>query len=102
APPRAARPPPPARRGPAEAAVGADRARPLPRALGRRAARRGRARQPGVMSAPRRVVTFTSLWPSPGQPHHGSFVQERMLRAVEGQDDLELVVVSPVAQPPAF
>lgn len=54
------------------------------------------------MSAPRRVVTFTSLWPSPGQPHHGSFVQERMLRAVEGQDDLELVVVSPVAQPPAF
>src|SRR5690606_3706050 len=99
---RAARPPPPGRLGPFRAAVGADRARSLPRALGRRTARRGRAQQPGVMSAPRRVVTFTSLWPSPGQPHHGSFVQERMLRAVEGQDDLELVVVSPVAQPPAF
>jgi len=52
------------------------------------------------MSERLRIVTFTNLFPSAAAPQHGSFVQERMQRVVDGQPDLELVVVSPVPAVP--
>lgn len=52
------------------------------------------------MSERRRIVTFTNLFPSPALPHHGTFVQERMRRVVQDQDDLELTVVCPVPAVP--
>ncbi|MEZ5965813.1 MAG: glycosyltransferase [Planctomycetota bacterium] len=52
------------------------------------------------MSDRRRIITFTNLYPSAAMPQHGTFVQERMTRVVAGQDDLELVVVSPLPAVP--
>ncbi len=52
------------------------------------------------MSQRLRIITFSNLYPSAALPQHGTFVQERMQRVVAGQDDLELVVVSPVATVP--
>lgn len=52
------------------------------------------------MSDRRRIITFSNLYPSAAMPRHGTFVQERMQRVVDGQDDLELTVVSPVPAVP--
>ena len=48
----------------------------------------------------RLVITFGNLYPSALRPQHGTFIQERMQRVTEGQDDLELVVVNPVPSVP--
>ncbi len=54
------------------------------------------------MSGRRLIITFGNLYPSALRPQHGSFVQERMSRVVDGQADLELVVVNPVPRVPAL
>lgn len=54
---------------------------------------------PGEEPRALRLLTFTSLFPSPGRPNHGIFVRNRLEHLLATQN-VEAVVVAPIPCPP--